>query len=133
MAFMNNELALSSYSETGNYDQVEQADGHELIMLLFDTLTLRIMQAKNSIETDDINGKIERVTKALNIIDGLRISLNHEDGGEIARNLDDLYDYMQRRLVEANAHNDVNALVEINSLVGEIKGAWAQIPVEARK
>lgn len=132
MAFMNNELALSSYSETGNYDQVDQADGHELITLLFDTLSLRIMQAKKSIETDDINGKIERVTKALNILDGLRVSLNHDDGGDIARNLDDLYDYMQRRLVEANAKNDINALLEINSLVGEIKEAWAQIPVEAR-
>lgn len=132
MAFMNSELALSSYSETGNFDQVEQADGHELITLLLDTLCLRITQAKKCIETADINGKIERVTKALNILDGLRVSLNHEDGGEIAKNLDDLYDYMQRRLVEANAKNDVAAMIEINSLVDEIKQAWAQIPVEAR-
>lgn len=133
MAFMNNELALSSYNETGNYDQVEQADGHELIMLLFNTLSLRITQAKNSIEQGDINDKIERITKALNIIDGLRVSLNHDDGGEIAKNLDDLYDYMQRRLVEANATNDVSALIEIKGLVEEIKGAWSQIPAEARK
>ena len=133
MAFMNNELALSSYNDTGNYGQVDEADGHELITLLFDTLTLRITQAKKSIEENDINEKIVRLTKALNIIDGLRVSLNHEEGGEIAKNLDDLYDYMQRRLVEANATNDISILIEINSLVDEIKGAWAQIPVEARK
>ena len=127
------QLAVDSYTSLDAYGRVEQANGHELIRLLLDTLSVRITEAKNCIEQDDINEKIVRLTKALNILDGLRMSLNEEDGGDIARNLDDLYDYMQRRLVEANAHNDVSILVEIKGLVDEIKDAWSQIPLEVRR
>lgn len=133
MTLMNSNHALASYQEMGAYGQVEQANGHELIRLLLDTLSIRITEAKICIEEDDINEKIVRLTKALNILDGLRMALNEEDGGDIARNLDDLYDYMQRRLVEANAHNDVSILNEIKGLVDEIKDAWMQIPSEVRR
>ena len=133
MTLMNSNHALAAYQEMGAYGQVEQANGHELIRLLLETLSVRIVEAKNCIKEDDINEKIVRLTKALNILDGLRMALNEEDGGEIARNLDDLYDYMQRRLVEANAHNDVSILDEIKGLVDEIKDAWEQIPSEVRR
>ena len=133
MTLMNSNRALASYQEMGAYGQVEQANGHELIRLLLDTLSIRVTEAKICIEENDINEKIVRLTKALNILDGLRMALNEEDGGDIARNLDDLYDYMQRRLVEANAHNDVSILNEIKGLVDEIKDAWMQIPSEVRR
>ena len=133
MSLMNYQHALSSYAETGSYGQVEQADGHELIRLLLETLSLRISEAKKYIEEDNINEKIVRLTKALNILDGLRMALNKEEGGDIAANLDDLYDYMQRRIVEANAHNDKEILMEVKNLVEEIKDAWTQIPPEARR
>ena len=133
MTLLNAGHALAAYQEMGACGQVEEADGHELIRLLLDTLTVRITEAKNCIAENDINEKIVRLTKALNILDGLRMALNIEKGGDIARNLDDLYDYMQRRLVEANAHNDVPILDEVKGLVEEIKGAWIQIPAEARQ
>ena len=133
MTLLNSNHALASYQEMGAYGQVEEADGHELIRLLLETLSARITEAKNCIAEDDINEKIVRLTKALNILDGLRMSLNEEAGGDIARNLDDLYDYMQRRLVEANAHNNVPILDEVKGLVEEIKSAWVQIPTDARK
>ncbi len=130
---MDGHLALNSYNSLDAYGRVEHADGHELIRLLLDTLSVRIVEAKNCIEEENINEKIVRLTKALNILDGLRMALNQEEGGEIAVNLDDLYDYMQRRLVHANAHNDVSTLLEIKGLVDEIKEAWIQIPLEVRR
>ncbi len=125
--------ALASYQEMGAYGQVEQANGHELIKLLLETLAVRINEAKSCLQQGDISQKITRLTKALNILDGLRMSLNIEEGGEIAANLDDLYDYMQRQLVQANAHNDIAILDEVKSLVEEITSAWVMIPVELRK
>ena len=125
--------ALASYQQTSAYGQVEQADGHELIRLLLETLSARISQARHCIEENDIIEKITRLTKALNILDGLRMSLNLEQGGEIAANLDDLYDYMQRQLVRANSHNDMAILDEVKVLVEEIKQAWVLIPAELRK
>ena len=130
---MDGHLAIDSYNSLDAYGRVENADGHELIRLLLDTLSVRIVEAKSCIEQDDINEKIVRLTKALNILDGLRMALNEEEGGEIAANLDDLYDYMQRRLVHANAHNDVPVLLEVKGLVDEIKDAWSQIPLEVRR
>ena len=125
--------ALASYQEMGAYGQVEQANGHELIRLLLETLSTRITEAKTCILDDDIGEKITRLTKALNILDGLRMSLNIEEGKEIAENLDDLYDYMQRQLVKANAYNDVAILDEVKGLVEEIKEAWVLIPEELRQ
>ena len=133
MALLDSHQALASYRQMGAYGQVEQADGHELIRLLLETLSIRITEAKNCIRDGDIVEKITRLTKALGILDGLRMSLNIEEGGEIASNLDDLYDYMQRQLIQANAHNDVSILDEVKGLVDEIKGAWELIPPESRR
>ncbi|MDW3094354.1 MAG: flagellar export chaperone FliS [Gammaproteobacteria bacterium] len=133
MNSLNSNQALASYQEMGAYGQVEEANGHELIRLLLETLSIRIAEAKTCIQEDDIGEKITRLTKALNILDGLRMSLNIEKGGEIASNLDDLYDYMQRQLIQANAHNDVSILDEVKGLVEEIYSAWSLIPQELRR
>lgn len=133
MASPQSNHALASYQEMGAYGQVEQANGHELIKLLLETLEVRVNEAKACIVQGDITEKIMKLTKALNILDGLRMSLNIEEGGEIAANLDDLYDYMQRQLIQANAHNDLEILDEVKGLVQEILSAWVLIPIELRK
>ena len=75
-------------------------------------------------EQGDIPGKAA-LSKAINIItNGLRAGLNHEAGGEIAANLDDLYDYMTRRLLQANLHNDIDAIEEVERLLTNIADAW---------
>ena len=51
-----------------------------------------------------------------------------ERGGELAQNLDELYGYVTRRLVRANAHNDLEILEEVRSLMAEIRDAWASLP-----
>ena len=129
MTSLNSHQALASYRQMDAYGQVEQANGHELVRLLLETLSVRITEAKNCIREGDIVEKIIRLTKALDILDGLRMSLDIEQGGDIASNLDDLYDYMQRQLIKANAHNDVAILDEVK----EIKGAWVLIPQELRR
>ena len=53
--------------------------------------------------------------------------MDTERGGDIARHLDDLYDYMERRLLHANVENDLRMLNEVSGLLGEIKGGWDAI------
>ena len=67
------------------------------------------------------------------IIGHLNGSLDHEAGGEIAGNLSALYDYVIQRLTEANLNNDVVALQESLSLMGEIESAWNAIPPDQRQ
>ena len=55
-----------------------------------------------------------------------------DSGAEIAANLDNLYEYMSRTLMDANLHTDVAKLDEVSGLMGEIKEAWAAVPPELR-
>ena len=63
----------------------------------------------------------------MRLIDGLRSCLDHERGGEVAANLAALYEYMTRRLTEANLRNDQRPLDEVADLLDEIRGGWEQM------
>jgi flagellar protein FliS len=63
-------------------------------------------------------------TKAINIISGLRDSLNPSVDSNLPYDLDRLYDYMQRRILEAHAQNDVAALSEVVELLRTLKSGW---------
>ena len=57
----------------------------------------------------------------------MKASLDKDKGGEIAQNLEDLYIYMERRLIEANRANDASLLDEVSDLLRQIKEAWDAI------
>ena len=75
----------------------------------------------------------ESIGKAIGIVDSLRVSLDSEQGGEIAHNLSALYDYLTRRLLEANATKAADMLEEVAGLLREIKVAWDQIPADLHR
>ncbi len=106
---------------------VEHASPHQLIDMLFEGARDRIKQAQGFIEHHDYEGKSRAINACVDIITGLQASLDHKQGGELAANLDGLYDYMQRRLYRANTDNDLDALVEVGDLVQTIRVAWSSI------
>ena len=67
------------------------------------------------------------IGKAAAIVGGLQGSLNDNEGGALAANLDSVYDYIIRRLTQANYENSVEQLDECARLLGEIKSAWDAI------
>ena len=85
-----------------------------------------------AIERGDKGRQGELLGKAISIIDNLRVSLDQERGGDLAARLGDLYDYMQRRLLQASTESDVAILDEVRSLLKEIKAGWDAIPAEYR-
>ena len=91
----------------------------------------KIAAAKGNMEHGNIQAKGDQIGSAISILDGLRISLDMEKGGEIAQNLDDLYVYMERRLIEAHSHNDTAILDEVSDLLRQIKEAWDAIGDQA--
>ncbi len=104
------------------------ASPHQLVVLLFDGALSAMKKATILMDQGDIPGKGQALSKAINIItNGLRAGLNHEAGGEISANLDNLYEYMTRRLLEANLHNDPAAIAEVERLLSNIADAWKQI------
>ena len=109
------------------------ADPHRLIEMLFDGGIDRLAQARGAVHRGDRSAKIKFIGKAFDIIGGLRGGLDLEKGGDIAANLDNLYEYMQRRLVSANARNDAEIIDEVSQLLNEIREAWKASPAEVRK
>jgi flagellar protein FliS len=84
----------------------------------------RIAQARGAMERDAYAEKGALIGKAVNIIGGLRDVLDKQAGGELAENLDRLYEFMTMRLFEASRHNEVSKLDEVAKLLGEIKEGW---------
>ncbi len=124
--------AIAEYRSSGVRGDVEKSDAQGLVNLLFKGAIDHLLAANGYIERNQKQEKAIRISKAIAILDGLRSSLNIIEGGEIAINLDDLYDYMQRRLVVANADDDISITSEVIDLLSEIQEAWNSIPNEAR-
>jgi flagellar protein FliS len=127
---MNSYQAAKSYSSLKVHSGVADASPHRLIQMLFEGALERIAQAKGAMLQNQIARKGELIGKAVNIVGGLQGSLNDKEGGQLAANLDDLYDYVIRRLTEANFHNDPERLDECGRLLSEIKTAWDAIATE---
>lgn len=116
---------IQAYAQVGVESAVLSASPHQLVVLLFDGALSAMKKAIILIEQGDIPGKGQAISKAINIIsNGLQSGLNHEVGGDLAANLDSLYDYMTRRLLQANLHNDINAINEVVELLNNIADAW---------
>ncbi|MCM7078955.1 flagellar export chaperone FliS [Enterobacter roggenkampii] len=119
---------IQAYAQVGVESAVLSASPHKLVVLLFDGALSAMKKAIILIEQGDIPGKGQAISKAINIIsNGLQSGLNHEVGGDLAANLDSLYDYMTRRLLQANLHNDINAINEVVELLNNIADAWKEI------
>lgn len=117
--------AVNAYETVQVDAAVLGASPHELIGKLLSRAMEAIADAKVQMQEGDIPGKSQNIKIAISIIsDGLRSSLNMEAGGEIAANLDGLYDYMLRQLMSAHVNNDTEILDEVVSLLAEIKTGW---------
>jgi flagellar protein FliS len=119
---------VNAYANVGLETGIASASPHKLIVMLYDGALVALLSAKTNIAANNIAAKGTAISKAITIIDnGLRASLDKEAGGEIAANLDALYDYMSRRLLHANLKNDVPAIEEVHRLLSDLREAWVAI------
>lgn len=124
---MNYSQALNQYQQVNVHSAVEGASPHRLIELLFQGFASRVAEAKVAMINGKTELKGEKITKALDILGGLRSALDYDASEEIASKLDDLYDYMSRQLVAANAKNSIEICEEVIQLMGTIQSAWQEI------
>jgi flagellar protein FliS len=84
--------------------------------------------ARMAIQRGDVQGKVKQIGAALRILEeGLKAPLDLVNGGELAANLNDLYDYCINRVIVANAKSDEAALEEVGRLIGQVASGWKQI------
>ena len=115
---------LKAYQQVNTQTSITDADPHRLIQLLYNGALERINMAKARMQAKDYEGKGKLISKAIEIIGGLRSFLDFEKGGELSARLEGLYDYMERTLFEANAKNDVAKLDEVANLLHAVKQGW---------
>lgn len=128
----------SAYARVGVESGAMSASPHQLITMLFDGAKMAIGMARHHMVAGDIVAKGNAISRAIDIVDnGLKASLDAEAAGpagaELVGNLAGLYDYMMRRLLYANLHNDPLALDEVDRLLENVASAWREIDDRGRK
>ncbi|WP_372873822.1 flagellar export chaperone FliS [Pseudomonas sp.] len=124
---MNAMTAMKQYQNVNTQAQAVDASPHRLIQMLMEGGLTRIAQARGAMERQQTAIKGELIGKAIAIIGGLREGLDLQQGGELAANLDSLYQYMVSRLLEANVKNDAASLDEVAGLLRNVKSGWDAI------
>lgn len=124
---MNTRAPVEHYRQTAVQSAVLDASPHRLVSMMLGGIRQRLQLATACIEIGDIPRKGQAINEACMIIGELDGSLDHQAGGEIAASLASLYEYMQRRLLEANLNNDAERLREVDNLVADIESAWNAI------
>src|SRR5512133_1356310 len=117
----------NAYQSVAAWSSVAADDPQRLILMLYDGALERIASARGCMEHGLVSEKNELITRALAIVGELRGTLDLVRGGTIAAHLDDLYEYIARRLVEANAGNRPELLDEVSSLLRELRSAWGAL------
>lgn len=122
-------MSYQSYEEIGVTTDVLTASPHKLIELLLDKCFLQIQLSKKYLNENNIKQKCQCISKAIDIVSYLRLSLNFDDpqAKKLSEELDKIYSYIDNTLLKANLHNSVEKLDEAEKLLETIRSAWKQI------
>jgi flagellar protein FliS len=120
--------SMQTYRKVSVDSNLAVASPHRIIQMLFSGALERLAQAKLAIGNGDIANRGLLMGKAIGIVNGLNSSLNMDAEGDVAGNLNNLYDYMLRRMSEANINSDTVAIDEVATLLKTLKEAWDAIP-----
>jgi flagellar protein FliS len=102
----------------------------ELVVMLYDGALSSLRDAGAAAARSDAVGQSASVSKALTIINSLQDSLNLEEGGAVAAELDRLYTYASERLLDVTTKHDVSGLNEVHKLLAPLRDAWQHIATE---
>lgn len=123
---------LNQYRTVGAHGNLAEASPHQVVKVMLDALLSRIAEASGHIERGESQAKGEKIGKALGLIEALTLGLDKERGGELAANLERLYDYASRTLLKAQLESRVDLLKEVSGLLREIKLGWDGIAPTAK-
>ena len=120
--------AANAYQRINVETSMHTIDQHQLVSLLYEGVLNAVATARGAMARGDVLGKVNGISKAVRILEeGLSTALDKEDGGELAQNLGDLYDYCLHRLILANARNDDAMMLEVMRLIEPVALGWTEI------
>jgi flagellar secretion chaperone FliS len=125
-------MSSHTYARAYQAQSILTASPGQLVLLMFDGALRFMAQARAAFaEPEDTPRRLEKINTALlraqAILGELRSNLDFTSGGEVAVNLDRLYDYYLRRLFECNLRKSEIPLIEVEGLVRELRDGWAEM------
>lgn len=118
-----NEHAAHTYKQ----QQVNTATPAKMVFMLFEKTLSRLQEAQNAIEKNDIQARCNANCSAQELIAHLSNTLDMEQGGEIAANLERLYTHCMLRLMDVDRKNDPEAAAEVITLLTPLRNSWAEL------
>lgn len=115
--------ALNTYQKTA----VETADPLQLIILCYDAAIRDLREARELHENHKMEDAYKKIRHAQDIITELMVGLDYERGGDIARNLSRLYNFVLRQLIGINSRDDTTIYQHLIKILSNLKGAWEEI------
>lgn len=123
---------LSIYKQVDVISRVEEASPHRLIQILYESAISAVAEAKGALARGDVVLRGKQITRAMNILAGLRDSLDHKLETPLPHDLDRLYEYMQGRLQRAHLDAEAELLNEVLELLKTVKSGWDDIAPESQ-
>jgi len=119
--------AFAAYRETNAATAIMDASPHQLTALLFKALLDKLAIAEGAIGRGDVPSKCDSISKANNILMELKSTLDLTNGGQIADELDRLYEFSISGLLDANLQDSVEKIRSVRAVMSEVNEAWIQI------
>lgn len=119
--------ALRQANQAYGGAQVSTAPQKKLILMLYDGIIQNLKVAEAALEVKNLQTAHQKILKGQLIIEELMVTLNFDEGGDIAKDLYKLYEYFHWSLVQANIKKDPAQIIEIRQYLEELRGSWQQI------
>jgi len=124
-------MVLGNPSDVYYRTAIETADPLHLIILCYDSAICDLKEAKELHERREMNEAYRKIRHAQDIITELLVGLDYERGGNIARNLNRLYNFVLRQLIGINSREDTLVYDHLIKILSRLKDGWAAIKANA--
>ena len=125
-------MVNNSYQQYKN-TQIETASQEKLLLMLYDGAIKFTKQAIKGIKEENYELKNNALNRVQAILSEFQATLDHDQDPELTANLDALYDYMNRRLIEGNVENNTDPIKEVLDMLKELRETWQQAANKIKK
>ncbi len=113
--------------------RIRTASREQLLFITYDIAIRFCLTAENFLAKSELEEAHNSLVKAQNAVRELAVSLNPEIGGEVAKNLMGLYDFMHRSLIEANVEKNSDKVQMVRSMLEELRDTWKEAGDKLKK
>ena len=117
------ESKVNSYRD----QEILTASPARLVAMLYDKAVSCLHDAIAAIEASDVERRYKSTTRAVEIITHLAVTLDMDRGGEIAKNLEQIYRFMLKHLLDVNIRNDAKAAADVIALLEPLRASWHEL------